>query len=297
MRNGRYIFRNDKLYRVVSEDAIEYRVRQLRQTFHIKFDTSVCFEESEADNVTSYSRYEVDRSAKITRIAKGGSPVYEVKGFDVASSYVKYSAPCSTPVVKVVHEEDYPEDMFSARIWAVTHNVSNLFLKHVGINEWDIGPATFMNYYYAAMEGHDIARNNEVNEMLVKKVKEYDELMEEILAHPRTEKLRELQEYVEKKRNSIISDDFHYRYVRRFLMNPQPSVHQTIAIRALKPQTDGFREGSDFTKEELFIGVGITRICRKNEGSYMGGMRVRFSEERARAILDSIVNGGDTSAY
>ena len=287
MRNGRYKFRNDKLYRVISEDVTEYRVRQLRQTFCIKFDTSVCFEESEADNVTSYSRYEVDPSAKITRIVKGGSPVYEVKGFDVSSSYVKYSAPCSSPMVKVVHESDYADDMFSARIWAVTHNISNLFLKHVGINEWDIGPATFMNYYYAAREGNDIGRNNEVNEMLVRKVREYDELMEVILAHPRTEKLRELQEYVEKKQ-----DGFHYRYVRQFLMNPQPSVHQNMAIKTLKPQTDGFREGSDFTKEELFLGVGITRICRKNEGSYMGGMRVRFSEERSRAILDSIVNGG-----
>ena len=74
--------------------------------------------------------------------------------------------------------------------------------------------------------------------------------------------------------------------------NPILTDQQKQEILLLKPllQQEGKRPKRYFTKEEYNIGIMITRICNKNQKSYILGLEVLFSEARARAILNKIVS-------
>jgi hypothetical protein len=65
-----------------------------------------------------------------------------------------------------------------------------------------------------------------------------------------------------------------------------------LAIDPKNPETDPRRLGSEFTSKEYGAGVVITQIrnCNTSDG-YLGALKEVFSDERAQAILDKIVEG------
>ena len=51
------------------------------------------------------------------------------------------------------------------------------------------------------------------------------------------------------------------------------------------------RPGDDFSEIEKGIGIAITQLAPKSEGSYLEALGLVFSEERAKKILEHIVLG------
>ena len=158
-----FLYKNDRLYKIIGQTSVEYKVKEFKQTFFSKFDASVSFEDDMTNDFNSYSKYEYDKSAKLQRIPKDSCPHYEVKGFDVSSNYVK-----------PIPDDEYLDDMHSERYYAVTHNVFNLFLKHVGLEEADDHPSEAVRFYYEALSGNTRGINDEVSQLLANKVKEHD---------------------------------------------------------------------------------------------------------------------------